>query len=153
MLYCKTFASIFIGSPMQNLDKAYERPPHSRYVLQVVLLFQIFSFSFVIWAIGCNYFWIGDRPPTIVRRTFHKALQSPLTRHASENRENQARKYEFIHKFISVMLKLLNGICTDTSAFTNTNKTPSTHGSGGAVERFVHTFNWSTLHTDGGIRL
>ena len=22
MLYCKTFASIFIGSPMQNVDKA-----------------------------------------------------------------------------------------------------------------------------------
>ena len=31
---------------MQNVDKAYERPPLSRYVLQVVLLFQIFSFSF-----------------------------------------------------------------------------------------------------------
>ena len=134
---------------MQNVDKAYERPPLSRYVLQFVLLFQIFSFSFeqlaaIISESATNH---------CTSRTFHKALQSPLTRHASENRENKATKYEFIHEFISVMLKLPNGICTDTSAFTDTNKIPSTHGSGGAVERFVHTFNWSTLHTDGGIRL
>ena len=134
---------------MQNVDKAYERPPLSRYVLQVVLLFQIFSFSFeqlaaIISESATNHC------TSYIPQGF---IQSPMTRHASENRENKARKYEFIHKFISVMLKLLNGICTDTSAFTNTNKIPSTHGSGGAVERFVHTFNWSTLHTDGGIRL
>ena len=35
-----------LGSPTQNVDKAYERPPLSRYVLQLILLFQIFSFSF-----------------------------------------------------------------------------------------------------------
>ena len=32
---------------MQNVDKAFERPPLSRYVLQFVIqLIQIFSFSF-----------------------------------------------------------------------------------------------------------
>ena len=134
---------------MQNVDKAYERPPLSRYVLQVVLLFQIFSFSFeqlaaIISESATNHC------TSYIPQGF---IQSPLTRHASENRENKATKYEFIHEFISVMLKLPNGICTDTSAFTDTNKIPSAHGSGGAVERFVHTFNWSTLHTDGGIRL
>ena len=124
-----------------------DHPSHAMYCSSY------FYFRYLVFHLSTWLPLFPNRPPTIVRRTFHKALQSPLTRHASENRENKATKYEFIHEFISVMLKLPNGICTDTSAFTDTNKIPSTHGSGGAVERFVHTFNWSTLHTDGGIRL
>ena len=103
---------------MQNVDKAFERPPLSRYVLQFVLLFQIFSFSFeqlaaIISESATNHC------TSYIPQGF---IQSPLTRHASENRENKATKYEFIHEFISVMLKLPNGICTDTSAFTDTNE-------------------------------
>ena len=148
MLYCKTFASIFIGSPMQNVDKAYDRPPLSRYVLQFVLLFQIFSISFkhlaaIISESATNHC------TSYIPQGFTVATDEACVR----EQRSKATKYEFIHEFISVMLKLPNGICTDTSAFTDTNKIPSTHGSGGAVERFVHTFNWSTLHTDGGIRL